>query len=162
MIRTSNIIGNCIDGNPLKSHCAQYVLPVRLARGELRFTDLFQDLRQSNDEVARLAGRTRVVHDTGEFEDLFPDFYAGEITLTLRSGNKITERSDVARGYPEAPLSGEEIDAKFFKLVRTVATAERCDALRAAAGSIYQADDLDGLAGLLAELAATEAAGPDC
>lgn len=148
---------HCVDDNPLKSHCAQYVLPVRLARGELRFTDLFEDLRQSNDEVARLAKRTSVAHDQGEFEELFPDFYVGEITLTLTDGTKISERSDIARGYPEAPLSAGEVEAKFAQLVGTVAPPERCDALRLAAASISKAESVDGLAGLLAEPATTQA-----
>ena len=147
---------HCVDDNPLKSHCAQYVLPVRLTRGELRFTDLFEDLRQTNDEVARLAQRTSVLHDTGEFEDLFPDFYAGEITLTLKDGKKIRERSDIARGYPEAALSAGEIEAKFDQLVGAVAPPERRAALRQAAASVFEADNLDGLAGLLAEPAVTQ------
>ena len=91
---------HCIDANPLRSHCAQYVLPVRLARGGLVYTDLFSDLREEDPEVARLAARTEVVHDRGEFEDLFPDFYAGEITLVLTDGRTMSGRSDIARGYP--------------------------------------------------------------
>jgi hypothetical protein len=147
---------HCVDDNPLKSHSAQYVLPVRLARGELRFTDLFEDLRKTNDEVARLARRTSVLQDTGEFEDLFPNFYAGEITLTLKDGKKICERSDIARGYPEAALSAGEIEAKFDQLVGAVAPPERRAALRQAAASVFEADNLDGLAGLLAEPAVTQ------
>jgi 2-methylcitrate dehydratase PrpD len=146
---------HCVDDNPLKSHCAQYVLPVRLARGVLEFTDLFQDLRQTNDEVARLANRTSVVRDQGEFEALFPDFYVGEITLTLKGGEKVTERSDIARGYPEAPLTTEEIEAKFTRLVRSVATPKRCEALLKEATSIIHAETVDALAELLAVPAMT-------
>ena len=146
---------HCVDDNPLKSHCAQYVLPVRLARGELRFTDIFRDLRQDNDEVARLASRTSVARDQGEFETLFPDFYVGEVTLTLKGGEKVSERSDIARGYPEAPLSAEELKAKFDLLVGSVASPQRRDALHGAAASIFKADNVDGLAALLAEPAAT-------
>lgn len=147
---------HCVDDNPLKSHCAQYVLPVRLARGGLRFTDLFEDLRQGNDEVARLARRTSVTRDQGEFEDLFPDFYAGEVTLILKNGEKISERSDIARGYPEAPLSAEEIELKFGQLVGTVASPERGAELRAAAATIVDAANLNGLADLLAVPAITD------
>ena len=147
---------HCVDGNPLKSHCAQYVLPVRLARGELQFTDLFEDLRQNNSEVARLASRTSVVRDQGEFEALFPDFYVGEITLTLKDGQKLIERSDIARGYPEAPLTAEAIAAKFTRLVGSVATSERCEALREEATGIFHAKDVQALADLLAVPAITE------
>jgi 2-methylcitrate dehydratase PrpD len=142
---------HCVDDNPLKSHCAQYVLPVRLARGGLTFTDLFTDLRQSDAEVARLAARTRVDRDQGEFETLFPDFYAGEITLTLKDGRRVSERSDIARGYPEQPLPADEIEAKFAQLVGSVASPKRRDALRAAALAICEAERVDGLAALLGE-----------
>jgi 2-methylcitrate dehydratase PrpD len=145
---------HCVDANPLKSHCAQYVLPVRLARGRLRFTDLFEDLRRSDAEVARLAGRTRVVRDTGELEALFPDFYAGEVTLTLTDGRSLSERSDIARGYPEAPLGDAEIEAKFTELVGSVAGAERREALRGAARTLHEAETVDVLAALLGEPAA--------
>jgi 2-methylcitrate dehydratase PrpD len=149
---------HCVDDNPLKSHCAQYVLPVRMARGELRYTDLFEDLRQSDQEVARLAKRTSVLRDQGEFEDLFPDFYVGEVTLTLKDGTTLSDRSDIARGYPEAPLSADQIENKFDRLVGSVATAARRDQLREAATSIYEAENLLGLAALLAQPAATELA----
>ena len=142
---------HCIDANPLKSHCAQYILPVRLARGKLEFTNLFEDLRQTDDEVSRLAACTRVVRDRGEFESLFPDFYVGEVTLTMVNGNRLTERSDIARGYPEAPLSRAEIDAKFNHLVGSIADAERLQDLRKAAAHIHSSDSVKPLAALLGQ-----------
>ena len=150
---------HCVDDNPLKSHSAQYVLPVRLARGALHFTDLFRDLRQEDEEVARLASATSVIRDTGEFEELFPDFYAGEITLALRDGSTVSKRSDIARGYPEAPLPMAEIEAKFDGLVGAVASPERCRALGAAAAGIRDAATVAPLADLLGEPAL--AAAPD-
>ncbi|MGE0724972.1 MAG: MmgE/PrpD family protein, partial [Alphaproteobacteria bacterium] len=45
---------HCIDDNPLKSHCAQYILPVALSRAGLSVIDLFEDRRLSDPEVARL------------------------------------------------------------------------------------------------------------
>ena len=149
---------HCVDDNPLKSHSAQYVLPVRLARGGLFFTDLFQDLRRSDAEVARLAASTEVIRDKGEFEALFPDFYAGEVTLTLCDGTGLSRRSDIARGYPEAPLPQEEIEAKFDRLASAVATPERSRALKAAAAGLRRAQSVAPLAALLGEpaLAAPE------
>ncbi|MGI9424780.1 MAG: MmgE/PrpD family protein, partial [Hyphomicrobiaceae bacterium] len=142
---------HCIDANPLRSHCAQYILPVRLARGELDFTDLFEDLRESDEEVARLAANTQVVRDRGEFEDLFPKFYVGEVALTKANGDRLIERSDIARGYPEAPLSQAEIEAKFDRLVGSVAGAERCQKLRQIAADIHASETVRPLADLLGQ-----------
>jgi 2-methylcitrate dehydratase PrpD len=141
---------HCVDDNPLKSHCAQYVLPVRLARGRLEFIDLFVDRRETDPEVARLARATRVVRDRGELEALFPDYYAGEVTLKLRDGRRLVGRSDIARGYPETPLSDDEVRRKFRDLVGAVARAERLAALAATAANVIDAQDLHGLAALLA------------
>ncbi len=142
---------HCVDANPLKSHCAQYVLPVRLARGRLRFTDLFEDLRDRDGEVARLAARTTVVRDRGELEALFPDFYAGEVTLTLAGGRTVSERSDIARGYPESPLGEAELEAKFTELVGAVSGGERIERLREAARALGEAPGVDALMALLGE-----------
>ena len=154
---------HCVDDNPLKSHSAQYVLPVRLARGGLFFTDLFQDLRQSDAEVARLAASTEVIRDKGEFEALFPDFYAGEVTLMLRDGASLSRRSDIARGYPEAPLLQEEMEAKFDRLTGAVATPDRRRTLKAAAAGLRRAESVAPLAALLGKpplgAAETDAAG---
>ncbi|NQW08925.1 MAG: MmgE/PrpD family protein [Alphaproteobacteria bacterium] len=149
-LRFADSGSHCVDDNPLKSHCAQYVLPVWVARGGLRFVDLFEDRRKTDPEVARLASVTRVVRDHGELERLFPDFYAGEVTLTLRDGRQLTERSDIARGYPASPLSEAEIRTKFDELVGTVATAERRASLGDAAATVFEADGVQRLAELLA------------
>jgi len=144
---------HCVDDNPLKSHCAQYVLPVRVARGELTFIDLFDDRRVSDPEVARLAAATTVTRDQGELESLFPDFYAGEVTLTLKDGREVRERSDIARGYPEAPLSKDDLDAKFHALVGSVADDHRRGDLEALARTAADQEDMSGLAKVLGEAA---------
>lgn len=144
---------HCIDDNPLKSHCAQYVLPVRTARGKLDFLDLFEDRRKSDPEVARLAAASKVVRDHGELEDLFPKFYVGEVTLTLRDGQRLVQRADIARGYPESPLGTEKVRRKFELIVGTVADSTRCKALAETSLAIAEADNVHTLASLLSVVA---------
>lgn len=140
---------HCVDDNPLKSHCAQYVLPVRVARGKLQFVDLFVDRRETDPEVARLAGVTSVVRDQGELERLFPDFYVGEVTLTLKDRRQLTERSDIARGYPESPLSDENIRKKFDELVGAVQSNDHRKSLAKAAADVSDEESVHPLADLL-------------
>lgn len=144
-LRFSEAGAHCVDDNPLKGHSAQYILPVRAAMGRLSYLDLFTDRRLENREVARLAAVTTVTRDTGEFDAKFPDFYIGEVTLTLKTGNVLKERRDVARGYPEAPLSDEELKRKFHTVVGEVADDARREALAAAAWSLTEAADLTAL-----------------
>lgn len=149
-LRFAEAGAHCVDDNPLKGHSAQYILPVRAALGRLSYLDLFEDRRETEPEVARLAAATDVVRDRGELDRRFPDFYIGEVTLTLRDGRRLSARREVARGYPEAPLSAAEIAAKFDDVVGQVAGAARRGALAEAIRSLPEAADLGTLSELLA------------
>ncbi|WP_373088406.1 MmgE/PrpD family protein [Sneathiella sp.] len=143
---------HCVDDNPLKGHSAQYILPVRVAMGRLSYLDLFTDRRLENEEVARLAKNTTVTRDFGEFNDKFPEFYIGEITLNLADGRTVKRRGDTARGYPENPLSQVDLDKKFNTVVGEVASLERREKLEAHARKIFDAESVDRLASLLAAI----------
>lgn len=124
---------HCVDDNPLKGHCAQYVLPVFAAAGRLLYTDLFIDKRKTDPEVRRLAAETRVLPDDGELEKRFPDFYVGEIALSLAGGQRLENRAEVARGYPEKPLEEREIKQKFNDVLKgLLRPAERTELSEAA------------------------------
>lgn len=140
---------HCIDDNPLKSHCAQYVLAVALARGGIAVPDLFEDRRLGAPEVAELSRRVRVIGDDGELEAKFPDFYATVIEVDTKGGARYSRSNDVARGYPETPLSATELAAKFSALAGTMADAERVSALAEAVRGLDAAPDLARIAELL-------------
>ena len=140
---------HCVDDNPLKSHCAQYVLSTALVRGRLEVADLFTDWRVSDSRIRALSQRVRVEPDDGELEARFPDRYATEIELRTTSGKTLRRRNDIARGYPETPMSQAEIDAKFDALVGSVASPPRIAALKRALAALPEADALDEYADLL-------------
>ena len=140
---------HCVDGNPLKSHCAQYILPVAIADRSVQVADIFIDRRVSDPVVAELCRRVRVVADDGELEQRFPDFYATVIELSTRDGRHFVRRNDIARGYPETPMSEAEIEAKFAALAGSVAAPRRVAGLRAAIEGLPGAPELSRLAALL-------------
>ena len=139
---------HCVDRNPLKSHCAQYILPIAVARREITVADLFEDRRLTDATVAELARCTTVIADD-ELDKLFPDFYASIIQIRTRSGATLKRRNDIARGYPETPLSNEELEAKYRKLARSVASASRVDALSRCLDTLDDAASVEELAALL-------------
>ncbi len=139
---------HCVDDNPLKSHCAQYILPVAVVNRELRVADIFIDQRISNPVVAELARRVTVEPDP-VLDPLFPDFYASIVVVETRSGERIERRNDIARGYPEAPLSPQELAAKFAALVGSVAPPARVAALGTALDRLPFAADLGAYATVL-------------
>lgn len=150
-LRFADAGAHCVDDNPLKGHSAQYILPVRAAMGRLSFLDLFIDRRESEPEVARLAANAEVIRDTGAFNDAFPDFYMGEVTLTLTDGRTLSATSKVARGYPEQPLSQADLDRKFDDVTSTVCSPSRRRALAAACRALHDAPDVGEVAALLAQ-----------
>jgi 2-methylcitrate dehydratase PrpD len=139
---------HCVDGNPLKSHCAQYILPIAVARREVVVADLFEDRRASDPEVAALAERTEVIADD-ELNALFPDAYASIIEIRTRDGRTLERRNDIARGYPETPLKEAELSEKFLKLAGSVASPERVAALERTLAGLAKAESIEALAALL-------------
>src|SRR5690606_3133843 len=97
----------------------------------------------------RLAASAEVVRDKGEFNAAFPEFYIGEVVLTLTDGRTLSATSRVARGYPEQPLSQNELDQKFDEVTSAVCSAQRRKALAKAAASLYTSTDVSGLTKLL-------------
>jgi 2-methylcitrate dehydratase PrpD len=139
---------HCIDENPLKSHCAQYILPVALANSRLEVGDIFVDRRATNPAVADLCRKVLVEADP-ELDPLFPQFYASRIELLIRDRRILSRRKDIARGYPETPLSEAELDEKFRALAGSVCDQTRVEALAAALDALPTAPDLSVLADVL-------------
>ena len=146
---------HCVDDNPLRSHCAQYILPVAVADREVRLGVFFDDRRLTDPAIAELSERVTVIPDDGELEELFPYCYATIIEVTTRDGRTFTRRNDIARGYPESPLSEEDLVAKFTTLASSVAPPDRVDALLACIAGLPKARSLSAYAELLGRPAGT-------
>ena len=70
-----------IDDNPLKSHCAQYILPVGLVFGRVVIDDILFD-RTRHPEVARLRRGMTFVPDP-ELDASYPARYTSIVELSL-------------------------------------------------------------------------------
>ncbi|MCC7426485.1 MAG: MmgE/PrpD family protein [Alphaproteobacteria bacterium] len=147
---------HCVDGNPLKSHCAQYILAVAMARGSVEVADIFQDRRLDDARVASLSERIDVVADEGELDRLFPDRYATVLEVEAVDGRRWAERNDIARGYPENPMSADELIGKFNKLAGSVVPEGRLAALRDELARLRTVASISRLAALMRAPAGTE------
>jgi 2-methylcitrate dehydratase PrpD len=136
-----------IDGHPLKSHCAQYILPVGLVYGRVIIDDILFD-RQKNPEVARLASGMTLVHDP-DLDASYPERYTSVVELALRDGRTVSRRVEFARGTRENPLTADEVRAKYLRLAGPVVPRARAEALMAAVDRLDRARDLAPLAALL-------------
>jgi 2-methylcitrate dehydratase PrpD len=107
-----------IDNNHLKSHNAQYILPVLAVNREVTIDDILIE-RRSDPEINRLSKNTYVIHDE-ELGPLFPLKYTSVVVLQTPDGKQYDERVDYARGTPQNPLTTEDLRAKFRKMTAGV------------------------------------------
>jgi 2-methylcitrate dehydratase PrpD len=126
------------------------VLPLAVANGELRVADIFVDRRIDDPRIADLCKRVRVTSDP-RLDPLFPDFYASIVEIETRDGRRLERRNDIARGYPETPLSQAELDDKFDRLCGSVTDAAGVARLRAALDGLPEAPTARAFADALRE-----------
>jgi 2-methylcitrate dehydratase PrpD len=136
-----------IDNNELKSHCAQYILPVGLVFGQVMIDDILQD-RMRHPEVARLRAHTRMVADP-ELDGHYPEVYASIIEVTTTDRRHLIRRVDYAKGTAQNPLTPEEIHQKFLKLATTVTTVAHAERIADAMQRVDSLRDLIGLSAML-------------
>lgn len=139
---------HCIDNNPLKSHCAQYILPVALTKQGLQVRDLFEDRRLSDVEVKRLSALVTVIPDD-DLDAGFPNRYETRLVITTTSGKRFEERNGIARGYPEAPLGEGEVLEKFRRLAGVIAGPQRVAQLATCIGGLWSAANISQYAALM-------------
>lgn len=133
-----------IDDNPLRSHCAQYLVALMLTQGVIRFSDVVQDRAVDDPEVARLRAAVTVVPDD-ELERTYPELYRTVLTVRTTDGGEIVRDVTHPLGTPENPVGEGELWAKFDRLVVPVLGQEGAAELSAAALGIDRALDVDGL-----------------
>ena len=141
-----------IDNNELKSHCAQYILPVGLVFGGVTIDDILED-RLRHPDVARLRAATRMVADP-ELDGGWPEVYASVVEVTTSDGRRLSTRVDHARGTMENPLTPDEIHRKYLKLATTVTTAAHAEQIAEAVRQIDRSSEVARLAALLRRLPA--------
>lgn len=105
-----------IDNNKLKSHNAQYILPILAVNGEVNIEDILHE-RREDPEINRLSRSTTLVYDE-ELGPVFPEKYTSVVILKTRDGRSFEEKVVDAKGTPENPVSLEVIEEKFRRLTR--------------------------------------------
>jgi 2-methylcitrate dehydratase PrpD len=105
-----------------------YLLAVILVKGRAGLAEL-TDEAVRDEEVLRLAGR--VGYELDPTID-YPRHFVGHVRAHLADGRVIEERQDHPRGGPEAPLTREELVAKFRGNAALLVPGERIESIIAA------------------------------
>ncbi len=98
---------------PPNGYAAKFSLPylvaVILVKGRAGLAE-FTDEAVRDPDVRRVA--ERVTYELDESID-YPRQFVGDVQVTLADGRVVHERQDRPRGGPDAPMSREELEAKF-------------------------------------------------
>src|SRR5262245_38562491 len=114
-----------IDGNPLKSHCAEYILAVAAVERRIESDAILRDRRESDRRVADLFRRVELVADEALARAGAHQPAIVELTTTDRRVYRA--RVDHARGSRQNPMPPEELRAKFFDLAGRRLGHQRAD-----------------------------------
>jgi 2-methylcitrate dehydratase PrpD len=136
-----------IDDNPLRSHCAQYVLALAAHKGVVDFYDILHDQR-SDPAIASLSKRTQVIGDD-KLDRTYPDLYRSIIEVETAGGDRHVRDVTHPKGSPEHPLTREEITQKFAQLTSGVAPAQHADEIIKTIGRLEELGNVGALAQLL-------------
>jgi 2-methylcitrate dehydratase PrpD len=146
-LRFSHSGRSMIDQNELKSHRAQYILPIGLYNRKVVLDDILFEPRDTR--IQALAERTRVVGDD-ELERFYPDRYPSIVELTARDGRVASRRVDWPKGYPQNPVSAADLERKFRDLAATATDAATIDRIVEGVAGLERASRVDDLLALVA------------
>jgi 2-methylcitrate dehydratase PrpD len=139
-----------IDGNPLRSHCVQYVLAVVAHHGRVGFTDIMTDLR-SDPAIASLSERITIVgDDTLDERAAGLRQSVGSITeVTTYAGATFTRDIEHPLGAAENPLSARDLQDKFAKLTAGILDDGRAVEIKRVIDELETLTDVNDLTRLL-------------
>lgn len=135
-----------IDNNPLRSHCGQYILPIYVLERKVVIDDILFD-RRGEPAIAALGAIVQVLGDDDLDAD-FPGRYTTIIEVDARSST-FSRRIPYAKGCPENPLTGAEVESKFRSLVANAVGDHRVESIVEAVRHMALAPSIAPLIGLL-------------
>jgi 2-methylcitrate dehydratase PrpD len=137
-----------IDNNPLRSHCAQYVLALAAYRGHVDFHDMVHDQR-TDPRIRSLSERVEVIGDD-ETNKTYPALYRSIIDVELKNGARYSRDITYPKGSPENPVSHDVLEKKFARLTQDVLTPTRTIEIGTMIARMEEIDDIGQLTRLLA------------
>jgi len=136
-----------IDNNELKSHCAQYILPIGLLNRRVTIDDILQD-RRTDPRIQALSEHVYVVGDA-ELEKTFPDLRRTIVEVVTNDGKRFVRQVDYPKGYPENPLTQAEVEGKFLDMATSALSLRQAEKIVALVKTIERVANIEELAGTL-------------
>lgn len=139
-------------GTPMAARVSvPYCIAVAAVDGRLTQAQ-FTPERIADPLVRRVLERTEVVADPA-LDALYPAQFPARVTIALEDGQSFTETVLLPKGDPGAPLTDEELEAKFLGNCEPVIGRGQAERLRDAIHRLPEAATTAGLTALLAPAA---------
>jgi 2-methylcitrate dehydratase PrpD len=135
-----------INNDQLRSHSAQYILPIYALERKVTIDDILVD-RRNEPAIAALSEKVEVLADD-DLDSEFPERYTSIIEVES-NGSTFRRRIVYAKGCPENPLTPAEVESKFRALAGSVMDDQRVAGVIEAVRNIASAPSIDHLAALL-------------
>jgi 2-methylcitrate dehydratase PrpD len=135
-----------VDNNPLRSHCAQYIMGVAAVNGKIASDDILTD-RRADPRIRAMIDRVRFIGD--------PELDSWEapspavVRVTLKDGRALSLRVDWPKGMPPNPLTHQELESKFLELATTRIPRDRAERLLELIAGLERIEDVSQVTELL-------------
>ena len=110
-------------------HSLPYCTAAALYDGDVT-QETFDERRFTDPELMRFTQQVRVVHDPA-LDARYPRGIPNRITLTLDDGTTLVQEVEFPRGHAENPMTDQEVEAKFRRLVDPLYGPEKAQAILA-------------------------------
>ncbi len=128
----------------------RYDVAAALFDGQL-LIEQFSEERIKDPAICDLAARVDVVVDA-EIDKVYPELYAGIVTILLKDGRRFTKRVDYSKGMPENRIPEAELHAKFRSLAGAAVTRKQADEVLNRLKTIFDMEDTSPVPRLLGSL----------
>lgn len=135
-----------VDANPLRSHCAQYIMGVAAVNGKIAADDILTD-RRADPRIRAMIDRVRFVGDPNL--DPWEAPSPAVVRVTLHDGRAFTQRVDWPKGMPRNPFTRAELESKFLELATTRISRDRAERLLGLVNRLERVEDVEEIAALL-------------
>ena len=139
------------DSIPAKKSSIPYCIAVAVLKKQV-FLDEFDHLPGDDKKILQLVDKVEMVADS-ELEQLHianEGIRPARVEIYMKDGRFYGERKDVAKGWPENPLSMAELEGKFFRLAGSCLPEDRCKTIRDLVMGLEQFPDISRLVNALA------------
>jgi len=110
-------------------HSLPYCTAAALYDGDVT-QETFDERRFTDPELMRFTQQVRVVHDPA-LDARYPRGIPNRITLTLDDGTTLVQEVEFPRGHAVNPMTDQEVEAKFRRLVDPLYGPEKAQAILA-------------------------------